>query len=100
MSITMYSVFMAILWFSVFTVIFSLLMRHNWFVGAFNIWTLVILVALCILRAVMPIELPGAIVLRSYTLFGIVRDALNYGLFTVAGFNVTVLTVLLIIRCV
>ncbi len=97
MSITMYSVFMAILWFSVFTVIFSLLMRHNWFVGAFNIWTLVILVALCILRAVMPIELPGAIVLRSYTLFGIVRDALNYGLFTVAGFNVTVLTVLLII---
>ena len=64
MSITVYSVLMALLWFSVFTVIFSFLMRYNWFVGAFNIWTLVILVALCIFRAIVPIELPGAIVLR------------------------------------
>ena len=97
MSITVYSVLMALLWFSVFTVIFSFLMRYNWFVGAFNIWTLVILVALCIFRAIVPIELPGAIVLRSYTIFGVIRDGLYFKVFTIAGLDVTVLGILLTI---
>lgn len=91
MDISIFSVIMAIIWFSVFAAIFSSLMRKNWFVQNFNIWLLVLLAVLCIARAVVAIELPNAKVIASYTLLPAFRDFLYYPLFL----NMTVLNIII-----
>lgn len=91
MDISIYSVIMAVLWFSVFAIIFSHIMRKNHFIQSFNIWLLVLLSVLCIARAVIAIELPGAKVIQSYTIFPAIREFLQFTLFA----NITVLTVII-----
>ncbi len=90
MDISIFSVIMAIIWFSVFAAIFSCLMRKNWFVKNFNIWLLVLLAVLCIARAVVAIEFPNAKVIASHTLLPAFRDFLYYPLFL----KITVLNII------
>ena len=90
MDISIYSVIMAVLWFSIFAIVFSHIMRKNQFIQSFNIWLLVLLAALCIARAVVAIELPWVKIIHSYTIFPAIREFLHYPLFA----DVNVLTII------
>jgi len=88
--VSIYSILMSIMWFSVFVTIFSILRRQNRFITTFSVWPLLLLFLVCIIRAFGVFEFPNTPVLQSFTVFPVIRDFLIYPLFAISGFEVSV----------
>ena len=97
MEVSMYSVLMSILWFSIFVTVFSILRRRNQFIATFSVWPLLLLFLVCTIRTFGVFEFPNTPVLQSFKIFPVIRDAVVYPLFTVFGIEITVCIMLLAI---
>lgn len=89
MSITIYSLLMAILWFDLF-ILLGRFMRHKLDVFLnYNLYPLLFLVLLSVIRLFAPVETSFTIVLRSQKLFPVLRNTLTKEIGTVFGLPIT-----------
>lgn len=97
MTISVFSVFMAVVWCTVFMVISSLLIKNDKFIISFGIAALSILLVTSIARLLTSFELPFTTVVRSEVIFPAIMNFLEFDLFSVGFFAVKVYHLLIVI---
>lgn len=90
MSITVYSVFMAIIWCNVYITVVALIRRRNSFIIHFSILPLIFLVFVCLFRLLCSIELPISTIVRSEVLLPAVIDFFTKPLFIIDSSTITI----------
>ena len=96
MSISFYSVIVAFLWFDLFVLLFSFLRwKLNLLLG-YQIFPLMFLVVLSLVRLLTPVEMPFAVIVDSANIMPFFLDPLGIALFSIGGVEVTVGWVLLL----
>lgn len=58
MQVTFYSVMMAVLWSSLFVIIFSVLQKSYYFINISSVYGVVLLYLFCTVRMFIPVEFP------------------------------------------
>lgn len=81
MSVSPYSIVMAVLWSNVFIVLLYLCCRSTGFIKRFGVPSVGMIAACCILRCALPIEFANAIVIPSYSVYAGIVDWLKIPLF-------------------
>lgn len=97
MTISVFSVLMAVAWCTVFMVISSLLIKNDKFIISFGIAALSILLVTSIARLLTSFELPFTTVVRSEVIFPAIMNFLEFDLFSVGFFAVKVYHLLIAI---
>ena len=97
MSVSIFSFFMAFIWFNFFVLLSVFFRRATGFVLQFSIWSLFALTTVSVLRLCMSFELPFVIIINSRTILPSIQMALRNELFTVAGKSVNLAVVFLFI---
>lgn len=77
MDITIYSVLMAILWYSLFSFIYLQLMKHTPCIHIVSIWSMIAIAGLCLVRGILPFELAKATVIPSAHIWPFMRNILR-----------------------
>ena len=95
MSITIYSAFMSILWFSAIILLGDFLRRCTGFLRYYSAGFLLLLSAASIVRLFIPLELPFTMVVRSSALFPSIRAFFEIPLFQIGAQVVSVTDMLL-----
>lgn len=96
MSVSVYSAIAAFLWFDLFVLLFSFLRwKLNLLLG-YQIFPLMFLVVLSLVRLVAPVEMPFAVIVDSANIMPFFLDPLGIALFSIGGVAVTVGWVLLL----
>lgn len=95
MTVSFYSFITAMLWFSLFILMGTLLQRRTSFIFCYELVPLLSLLTLTIIRLAAPIETPFTRVIRSTELYPAVRDFLQTNV-TVAGGATASVTVILL----
>ena len=96
MSVSFYSAIAAFLWFDLFVLLFSFLRwKLNLLLG-YQIFPLMFLVVLSLVRLVAPVEMPFAVIVDSANIMPFFLDPLGIALFSIGGVVVTVGWVLLL----
>jgi len=90
MSITVYSVLMAIVWCNVFITTVALIRRRNTFIIHFSIFPLIFLIFVSIFRLLCSIEFPITAVIRSEMILPAIMDFFTKPLFLIDSSNITV----------
>lgn len=96
MSISVYSVFTAFLWFNLFIVILYILRKKLKDLFAYHFLPLSVAAVLCLARLFLPFEPPFALELESAHLFLLVLHVLRFNLITVGTVNISVGIVILV----
>lgn len=78
MSLSVFSVIMAVLWFDVFILLSSGIRRKTAFLLQYSLLPLIILIIASIIRIILPIEMPFATVVPSYRFMPALQRALYY----------------------
>lgn len=73
MPITLFSLLMSFLWFSLFAAAFSLGIRYSYFIQRISLWFPTLLALFCLVRAALPLDIPVAWVIPSYRVLPAVR---------------------------
>lgn len=89
MTVSAYTFLMAVLWFSVFVLIGTLLQHKKGFVNCFRLGPLLILLSLTLFRLVVPIETQFTQVIRSTTLLPAVQAMLDQTCILLNGVPIT-----------
>ena len=95
-SLTPLSFVMGVLWFNIFVIV-GLAMRKLLFPGKHSTVPLVLLLALSVLRIVLPFELPGSIAIVSENIYPTIVNIMRFELisFNTIGFTVHVFSILI-----
>lgn len=80
MDVTIFSVLMSFLWFSVFALLFSLCIKNSYLMHRMSIWFPASIALLCILRAILPLDIPSAKVIPSHHFLPKVRQLLYHSI--------------------
>lgn len=94
MELTVFTLLLSILWVSVFVKVISLLRNQMALLKTFSIYPLLIMLFLCLLRILLPIELPYTIPIKSKKILTSVFRILYAPCIHIAGTNVTMLQIL------
>ena len=78
---------MAVIWFDVF-ILLSLILKKTGVIIKYSITPLIFMLMLCLLRIIFSIEIPGAIVINSHTIYPALVDFILKPLFTVSWFGI------------
>lgn len=78
MSISIFSMIMAILWFDAFILLGSVLRRKTGFLLHYSLWPMMALIVISLTRVMLPFELPFATVMHSYQLMPALQKIWNY----------------------
>lgn len=97
MTLSFYSLVMALLWFSLFILLSDLLQRKAGFVLCYRLAPLLFLLGLTVFRLVVPVELPFAQVIRSDGFYPAVQDLLNTPLITIGSLALPLISLLLVL---
>ena len=97
MNLTTYSVFSAMLWFSVFAVVLMILRRRDSFVLRFGLLPLICLIVTTVLRLLVPIEFPFTRVVGSTTILRAFFGFIQKQLFILDTWEIQVWHIMLII---
>lgn len=75
--ISIYSLFIAIFWSGIFTVIISVLRKNTFLLEHFSIYTLFALLAACMIRILLPLEMPFTYTFNSQKILPAIQAFLN-----------------------
>lgn len=78
MSVTIFSLIMAILWFDAFILFNSSIRRKTGVLLQYSLFPLIILIIISLIRVIIPLELPFATVLRSCQVLPFLQSILEY----------------------
>ncbi|BAL00454.1 hypothetical protein OBV_32550 [Oscillibacter valericigenes Sjm18-20] len=95
MTVSLYSFVMAILWFSIFIVVGTVLQRKTELILCGKLVPLLFLLALTVFRLFVPVELPFTQVVQSHNLYPAIQDFLHFPLLTTENIELTVFNFLL-----
>lgn len=96
MTMSIFSLIMAVVWFDVFIIICFTLCRKTKFLLQFGLMPLIAACVLCILRIVLPLELPNAIVFRSKEWIPAAQSWLSSSVVLPGGLEATVVSIIVI----
>lgn len=97
MSMSIFSLIMAVLWFDAFIFISSGLRRKTGFLLQYSLLPLISLLILSLVRLLIPFELPFATVLRSYRFLPFLQNYWNHSFSLWGGLQLSVALVLVLI---
>ena len=86
---------MALLWLTVFSIVIYFALKRNKFIFSFSVWSILLLLAMSIIRIVGVMEFSNVKVIREAYVLPFVRMFLDFKLFSISNVNITVLTGLL-----
>ncbi len=100
MYLSAFTIFTSFLWFNFFIILTILLRKKNILYKKFSVYTLILVLVLCTLKAVIPIEFPFTVNVKMSIIMPTLQRATNYILFSFnffnTNFNISVLSALII----
>lgn len=96
MSITVYSIFISVTWFSVFVLIHTFLRRRTSFLLNWSLTPLFLIAGMSFLRLVLPLELPYTTVIRSKVLMPSLQKGLRALHIQLNGESLSVVTLIIV----
>ena len=99
MSITAFSVMIAIFWCNAYVMLLALLRKRDHFILHFSFFPLILLVSVCIFRILFPLDFPYTVVLQSKQVMPTVWNFFQDPIFRMAenSFSLSLLDILLIL---
>ncbi|KAF5059424.1 BlaR1 peptidase M56 [anaerobic digester metagenome] len=97
MSLSVFSFLMAVLWCNIFIIFLSIMRKQTGFIAHFSVAPLLLFLGVCLFRLCFVFELPNAIVIQSQYMFPAIIDGLTMGFFSIMGYELSMLDILLFI---
>ena len=95
MNFTFFTFVVAVIWVSIFAKVISCLRKRMMFFRYFSIYSLLLILLLCIMRLLLPIEFPYTRILDSENVLPMIYSFINKPLFHLGYFNICIVQILL-----